>query len=276
MNLSHEDADLFFKLMWAVQFYVNSQLKLVRNVPSAEAYKTLSQEKKMKVREALYQHIDLLDTFIVENPAKLTPQELEIVASWKRFVAGDFYILKFLKRHTIFVSANDSGQVYAVLGLYDAIEDIFYGYRPPIWVRTVLLPFKGRIIYDGLFHGHLNIFFGSGIRGDLNEAYQHAKQNGRIIDSLEPDATATKAKKLTRVVPDWRPTLDEVVKTTEKLHQAETVIQSKAFGLLKASAKLAQVAAYDPNNLDELYKLTRRTETAFNQLARALDRAEWD
>lgn len=29
MNLAPEDADLFFKLMWAVQFYVNGRLKLI-------------------------------------------------------------------------------------------------------------------------------------------------------------------------------------------------------------------------------------------------------
>jgi hypothetical protein len=51
-------------------------------------------------------------------------------------------------------------------------------------------------------------------------------------------------------------------------------IQTKAFGLLKASAKLAQAAAHDPDNLDELYKLARRTESALNQFATALDRAE--
>lgn len=271
MNLSREDADLFFKLMWAVQFYVNDHLKLIPDVPSVEVYKTLPQEKKVTVREALYQHIDLLDSFIAENPANLTPAELAIVSGWKGFVAGDFYILKFLKRYTIFVSAK-SEKVYAVLGLYDTIEDIFYGRRPPILIRTVLLPFRGRIIYDGLFHGH-NIFFGPGIRGDLDEAYQRAKQNDRIIKSLEPDTT-TATTKSPKVVQDWRPTLDELVKTTEKLRQAETTIQSKAFGLLKASAKLAQAAAYDPDNLDELYRLTRRVESTFNQLANALDRAD--
>lgn len=272
MNLSREDADLFFKLMWAAQFYINDHLKLIPEAPSVEVYKTLPQEKKVTVREALYQHIDLLDSFIAENPANLTPAELAIVSGWKGFVADDFYILKFLKRYTIFVSAKNE-KVYAVLGLYDTIEDIFYGRRPPILIRTVLLPFKGRIIYDGLFHGH-NIFFGPGIRGDLDEAYQRAKQNGRIIESLEPDTTTATTKKPPKVVQDWRPTLDELVKTTEKLRQAETTIQSKAFGLLKASAKLAQAAAYDPDNLDELYRLTRRVESTFNQLANALDRAD--
>lgn len=273
MNLSCEDADLFFKLMWAVQFYVNERLKVVPPVATRDKYKTLAQEQKMKVRKALYEHIDLLDAFIAENPAKLSPEELEIVAGWKQFMAGDFYIFKFLKRHTIFVPAKgDSNYVYGVLGLYDTIEDIFYGRPLPVLVKAALLPFKGRIIYDGLFEGYASIFFGPGIRSSLNETYQRAKQNGRIIESFEPGAAST--PKRPKIGTDWRPTLDELVKTTEKLRQADSVLQTKAFALLKTSAKVAQAVTHDPNNLDELHKLTRRAESAFNQFVTALDRAE--
>jgi hypothetical protein len=275
MNLSREDADLFFKLMWAVQFYINGRLKLVPNIPSADVYKTRPQEEKMKVREALYQHPEMLDDFIAENPAKLSPPELEIVSSWKRFVAGEFYILKFLKRHAIFVPAKGrSTHVYAVLGLYDTIEDIFYGRPLPILVIAVLLPFKGSIVYDGLFQGYPSIFFGSGIRGNLNEIYQRAKQNGKIVESLEPERGAAKAAKRPKIVPNLRPVVDDIVQTSEKLRQAEGVIQTKAFGLLKNSARLAQAAVHTPDNLEDLYKLARRTENALNQFLTVLDRAE--
>ena len=36
MKLSQQEADLFFKLMWALQFYVNRQLGLVPGVESVE------------------------------------------------------------------------------------------------------------------------------------------------------------------------------------------------------------------------------------------------
>jgi hypothetical protein len=274
MNLSQEDAGLFFKLMWELQFYVNNRLNLIPQIKSTEAYIKLSQEDKFKVREALYQHINLIDDFVRENPAKLPPEELDLVRSWKQFVVGDFYILKFLKRYTIFLPAKDeTNYVYAVLGLYEAIEDIFSGHPLPILVKTILLPFKGKIIYDGLFQSHLGLFFGPGIRGSLNESYQRAKQNGRIIESLAADAINQPAAP-PKVLKDWTPTLDEIVKTTEKLRQTDNVIQSKAFGLLKASAKLAQATAHDPNNLEELFKQARSAEKALNQMWQALERAE--
>ena len=272
MNLSNEDAALFFKYMWAVQFYINNRLKILPDVASVETYTTLPQEEKIKVRAALYENIDLLDPFIAENPAGLSPDELQIVAKWKHFVADDFYIFKFLKRHAIFVSATRS-DVFGVLGLYDALEDIFFGRRPPILVKAVLLPFKGRIVYDGLLSGY-SIYFGSGIRGSINEAYQRAKQNDRIITTLEPEVAAIQKRNHKKADLDWRPVLDEVVKTTEKLRQADTVIQTKAYGLLKASAKLAQTAAHNPDNLDELYKLAKKADRALNQFWTTLERAE--
>jgi hypothetical protein len=36
MKLSTEDADLFYKLMWRLQFYVNRQRQILPNVASLE------------------------------------------------------------------------------------------------------------------------------------------------------------------------------------------------------------------------------------------------
>lgn len=111
---------------------------------------------------------------------------------------------------------------------------------------------------------------GPGIRGDLNEIYQRAKQNDAIVETLELE-TAPKPQKPTR---DWRPLLDEVVQPTEQLRQVDNVVQSRAFSLLKASARLAQVAAHDPEQLENLDQLARRTVTALRQLETALERAQ--
>ena len=274
MNLSREDADLFFKLMWRVHFYVNGQLGLVPQPESVEAFVQLAQEDKLQVRNALYQHMELLDKFVAENPFSLPDDELQIVQRWKRHVAGDFYIVKFLKKHTIFLAAKAS-KAYAVLGLYDRIEDLLYTLRPPILVKAVLLPFKGRIVYDSLLETY-SIFFGPGIRGDLNETYQTVKQAGDIIESLEPEVEMTRPPKPPKPARDWGPVLDGLVETTEQLKPAENAVQTRAFGVLKASARLAQAAAHTPGDLEELGTLARRTQTTLKQLETALRRAGWD
>ena len=153
MKLSPNEVALFYKLMWPLQFYVNQQLNLLPDVDSVETYANdYDFEEKLPVRNALYEHSELIDTFVAENPAHLTGEELALVRSWKKFVAGDFYLERFLKKGAIFIHSGKSSQVYVVLGLTESLEAMFqHYYRPPILVKTVLLPFKGRIIYDGLF-----------------------------------------------------------------------------------------------------------------------------
>jgi hypothetical protein len=269
MNISREDADLFFRLMWGVQHYVNAQLNIVPDVESPEAYGRLDSQAKLKVREALYADPQLLERFVAANPAHLSSDELQIVRGWKRFVAGEFYVFRFLKRYAVFISASGAARVYGVLGLYAHLEDVVGDFPLPVLVQAVLLPFKGRIIYDGVFMPY-SVTFGPGIRGELNEIYQRAKQNGAIIETLEPE-TAPKPQKALR---DWRPVVDEIVRQTEQLRQADNVIQSRAFSLLKASARLAQAAAHDPEQLEELDRLTRRAVSTLRQLETVLDRAQ--
>lgn len=240
-TLPPDEAALFFRLMWALQFYVNQQLKIVRGPKSAAAYAKLGTQKKYKVREALYQHKELIETFVAENPAGLAPEELSIVATWKRCVVGDFYIDRFLKRHTIFISGGKDERVYGVLGLYEPLEDVAPDWPLPIYVQAVLLPFRGRIIYDGLLAPY-SVTFGAGIRGDLNEIYQRAKQAGRIVESLEAGVASARAVRLKKPARDWGPVLDGLVETIERLRQADGPVQARAFGVLKASARLAQAA----------------------------------
>jgi hypothetical protein len=274
MKLSPEDAELFYKLMWPLQFYVNQQCQILPDVDSLEGYIACPQEDKLQVRNALYENIGLLNAFVTENLAQLSADELAIVQRWKRFVAGEFYIVRFLKKATIFVNSKDPPQVYAVLGLIDSLEDVFYGRKPPILIRTVLLPFKGRIIYDGMLNFY-NIFFGSGIRGNLKEIYMAAKQNQRIIGTLEPEQQPPKKKRAPRKPPpDWRPVVDDLVKTAKKLKGGQSPVQSPAFSVLKASARLAQAAVHAPDDLDALWELGWSVQKALRRLETVLDRAE--
>ena len=272
MKLSQEDADLFFELMWGLQFFVNQQRHILPEIKSVEEYAALSMSEKIEVRDALWEHPDLIDAYLAENPHGLSVEEVELVDKWKRFVAGTFQVFRFLKKHTIFI--GEEAQVYAVLGLYDGLEDVFWGRRPPIMIHAVLLPFKGRIVYDGALKGY-NIVFGGGIRSRLNEEYMAAKQNGRIITTLEPElAKPAEAKRPPKPGKDWGPLVEEVVAASQQM-RGGPAIQSAAFGLLRASAKLAQAAVQRPDDLDELWRLEQQARRALSRLQTVLNRAEW-
>lgn len=275
MNLSPQDADLFYKLMWPLQFYVNQQRQIEPDIDSVEEYRDLLiEEEKMEVRDALYEHIDLIDDFVSKNPAGLSTEELTIVSGWKRFVAGEFYIERFLKKAAYFIDSKERATVYAVLGIYDSVEEIFSFYqKPPILVGTVLLPFKGRIIYDGMLSTY-NIFFGSGIRGNLREMYMAAKQNGRIVESLGPYQPRGDEKLKQGAEKDWSEEIGAIVKSANKLKGQGVPMQSEVFTLLKASARLAQAAVQHPDDIDALWKEQKKVQRALGRLETVLYHAE--
>jgi hypothetical protein len=51
-------------------------------------------------------------------------------------------------------------------------------------------------------------------------------------------------------------------------------VQSPAFSVLKASARLAQAAVHDPDDLDALWELGWSAQKALRQFETVLDRAE--
>jgi len=152
MILTPEEAKLYYELHWALLAHANRRLGIIPDSATIDDILALSTtEKKMYVREALYEDPDTLESFITENPEGLSADELAIVASWRHRVSGDFYIARYLKRYTVFLSTTEPERLYGVLGLVDSIEDIFAGRPLPIYVQAVLLPFHLPVLQGFLF-----------------------------------------------------------------------------------------------------------------------------
>ena len=63
----------------------------------------------------------------------------------------------------VFLSSTEPVVAYGVVALFDPFEAVIGPYLPRM-IKTTLLPFKGRIVYDGLVTGY-NVTFGGGISG---------------------------------------------------------------------------------------------------------------
>ncbi len=200
MQVTVEEGKLFYELYSGLLGYVNRKLDVVpEQFSDSGEYVSLPPQIRGKVRDALYERRELIDQFVAENPAGLSAGELEIVASWKNALVGRFYIFRYLKKYAIFLSGGGSpNKVYGVLGLADPIEKVVGRYLP-ILCNAVLLPFNGRIIYDGLLAPY-SISFGGGAKRSLNEDYNQAKKAFGIITSLGDQAASLpeKPKKATR------------------------------------------------------------------------------
>src|ERR1700732_1076813 len=107
MLLEPEDVALFFRLHRALMFFVNQRLTVLPD-PGAtpEEFSALAPEVRLKVRNAWIANVDLTDSFVDENPARLSDAELGIVRSWRHFVTGRFYVLRELKKYTVFLSSD--------------------------------------------------------------------------------------------------------------------------------------------------------------------------
>lgn len=263
--MEKEEAALFYRLIWGLQSYVGRQRGLLPDTTSAEAFAALPKDDKYRTREALWKEPDLIDAYVRDNPDKLPADELEIVQKWKRFVAGDFYVFRFLKNHAILLGGS---RAYGVLGLSESFEDLFSLGPMPVMVRTVLLPFKSRIVYDGWLATY-PMTFGPGIRARLREEYATAKRRDQVVTTLEPELAQPAPTKASKPRADWQPVIDGIVNTTRKL-KGGPALQSTALALLRASAELAQAAVSDPGDLDRLWQLRSQAQRALTKLQKEL------
>jgi len=273
MKLSAQDANLFYELMWALQYYVKQKLQLLPSIKTLKQYANdASLEDKATVRQALYENPLLIDSFLQENSEDFSEEKLALIRQWKHFLAGDFYIERMLRKYTIFIGQNDT--VYGVWGLQTDFDEMLYPSQLPLLVKAVLLPFRDVIIYDGLLKSY-NISFGSGISGNLKEVYLRAKQRGEIIESLPAQSTqqATTSKS-TKPLKDWSAELEELVAKASKLKGGggQPAIYSPVFSLIKASLDLGQTAISQPDAEESLWKLVGKVEQALRKVERAIDR----
>ena len=264
MTLSPQDGVLFFELMWKLQYHVNQKMGFYKNVTTFEEYAKLPTEKKLTARDAIWEHPELIDSFVNENPDNLPEEELEIVRRWKGFIKDSFFILRQLKKGSIFIGKKD--EVYSVHGIQDPLDEVIPPYALPQMVQAVLLPFKGQIIYDGLLSGY-SIHFGGGIRSNLNHTYTVAKARDRIITTLEPDLAIPKSAKPKKNI---LPQLQELSTGAAKL-KSDSPIQNAALNLVRAGLELAISDAEGAPTTQVGESNARKIRKAGNKLFNLLD-----
>lgn len=184
MKLSAPEVERFYRIWWPLLRFVNTRHRIRSDFPADFKKSSLDPEDAHKLRNALWASDDLLETFVKENPGKLSESDLALAASWHNRVEGQFFIFRHLKSHSIFLVDEQPPRAYGVLGLVSTIEDTI-PWPLPVLVKTVLLPFEDRIIYDSLLMPY-PVTFGGGIRRNLNEAYRTVRERGGVITTLQP------------------------------------------------------------------------------------------
>ena len=192
MLLSREDAELVFKLHCALMQYVMEQVQGAGAPAPTAAYPSLPPGQRQEVVKALLGRLDLIDTFIAANPASLSAEDLEIVSSWRHLVSGRFIALRQLKKYMVLLACDAKSTAYGVTGLVDPLE-LVIPMPLPAMIETVLLPFRDKIIYDGVVSA-FNVTFGPGSRRGFEEGFRAAKADKGIVTSLPWEAPENKPR----------------------------------------------------------------------------------
>ena len=171
MILEPEEAALFDRAWWPLLEWVNQRRKVVpsfaRDQPAIVN----------KVRKVLWADDRLLDAYLKRRD--IGDAERALISSWKRRTSDTYMVFRHMKKHSIFMTKK----VYAVLGIHTPIAEFLP--TLPTLVGAVLLPFGDRIIIDGLLESTgLQIKFGYGARGMLQQQYREAIRANKLVTSL--------------------------------------------------------------------------------------------
>jgi len=183
MRLPEAEIKLFYKLYHPLLLYAAHKTGQVKNVVLTGEIKQIPFKKLNEVRAALYGPGDWLEAFIAENPLKFSREELETVGLWKRFIKDKFYVVRYLKDYAVFLTGDSPAKAYGVRCLYSSFADVI-GSDLPVLLEAVLLPWRDKIIYDGLL-SPFNIHLGSGVQQGIEDSYRRAKVQHGIITSFD-------------------------------------------------------------------------------------------
>jgi len=180
MYLSKDEAQIFYKLWLGLLEYTNNKYKLNPKLKKLVSAKSINPEDLIPIKNKLWEDKNLIDEYLTMYSDLHSYDEIEILKDFKRNIPGKYIIFKNLKKYTIFMSTDGDVKSYGVVGISNPIDVMFPAYILPRYVDAVLLPFRGKIIYDSLILPY-NISLGSGIKKGLNEDYRNSKGSYWII-----------------------------------------------------------------------------------------------
>ena len=191
MNLTATEYKDFLYVNQSLLLYAGKQKGILdKKLTLTEFRNGMKAKTVLECGNVFYENLKVLDNFLKENPAKLDAAQLKIADGFRHFEKGKFFVYKYLSGYTAFIKDD---LVYGVHALSDPFE-AFFGRNLPTYVETILLPYKDKIVYHGIFMGG-SMRFGSGFKRSLNEVYKKAKAKYGIITQLPFSGNSLYAEK---------------------------------------------------------------------------------
>jgi hypothetical protein len=183
MVLPPDDADDFFRLLTSVMGFVMTPRTKGKGRRQARDYDSLPIPDRFDLHARFAANAAReIEAYLSVNPDRLPASDLAEIGTWKNVVSGNFVFFRQLKQHHVVIEANRNSRVFLVVGIGQPLDVILRQPIPAVG-RTMLLPFRGQIVCDGVISSP-RIAFGANLRSGYNELYQTAKRNGELISRL--------------------------------------------------------------------------------------------
>ncbi len=179
MKLAWKEYRQFLRATLHLNFYVAKKEKFVPSHFSFADFKALPMEEKLAVRDHLNENLDLAEEYRQTNPDKLPVADLDVLKGYRHLLQGSFLIVDHTKAYSVFLL---EGKAYGVIGLGSSIAKLM-GRQVPQYVSAALLPYHGKIVFDGFLLG-TRIQFGKGLSDSLTAEYRQVKARYGIITEL--------------------------------------------------------------------------------------------
>jgi hypothetical protein len=162
MYLNDQDRAVFFRLYFDLLYCANKEHGIVSDLADGRHPKIVDSAKAYQVREKIIENPSWIDEYIELNQTGLSAEDQEILLAWQQhFVRGKFLLMRYLAKFAVFMTTGDedSTRLYGVTGLSHQFEDVIPKANLPMMFEAIILPFRDKIIYDGLISPY-SISFG--------------------------------------------------------------------------------------------------------------------
>lgn len=182
-QLNSDECRLFYEIWYGLMGFVNERMGVIKAKIKPEYPNAVSDMLVHKVREVLWEKPELIDEYISET--ELPQEKIDILKLWRtKHKKEMFFILEYRPEYAVVLASDEQGQdrLYGIKGISNSIANTLR-MDLPAQIETVLLPFKGKIIYDS-FMGSMQMKFKEGAKAAFREMHDKAIRHG-IITSLE-------------------------------------------------------------------------------------------
>ncbi|HZK01974.1 MAG TPA: SEC-C metal-binding domain-containing protein [Anaerovoracaceae bacterium] len=180
-RLNDEESRQFYEIWYGLLGFINKKKRVIKEQIEPVYPNRISDMKLHEVRETLWENPQLIDEYIEKGG--LSKEETDIIRLWgNSFIKGTFLLIEYQKDFALLIGSdkNDKDIIYGVKGISNSIASTMLR-KLPVMVETVLLPFKGKLIYDS-YMASSQIGFKKGAMEMFGRIYEKAIKNGIVTN----------------------------------------------------------------------------------------------